>query len=90
MTAKLTLSEVQASLHAYVEIVRAIADALRELGSVPAGHFYAQVCQHLTLSQYERVIDTLKGAGLVAESGHVLTWTGRQIDEAIKNKMDHT
>jgi hypothetical protein len=54
----------------------AIAEAIRELGEVPSGHLYAQVCGRMELAAYERIIGTLKNAGLVAESGHLLKWIG--------------
>ena len=59
---------------AVVDVIRALADTIRELGSVPNGHLYAQVMEVLDLPTYERAIAMLKRAGLVAESGHLLTW----------------
>lgn len=59
---------------ASLSIVQAVAEAIRELGSVPSGHLYAQLMGKLTLDQYTQIIDVLKGAGLVTESGHLLTW----------------
>ena len=54
----------------------AVADAIRELGSVPSGQLYTTVMPLIDLRTYTRVIDTLKNAGLVAESADVLRWTG--------------
>ena len=59
--------------------VLAIAEAIRGLGSVPSGHLYAQVCCNLTLAQYEEVIRTLKGAGLISETAHELRWIGPEV-----------
>ena len=62
-------------LAAGLEVIRAIADAIRELRSVPSGHLYAQVMARLAFPEYEKVIGILKGAGLVRESNdHLLTW----------------
>jgi len=61
---------------AAVEIIKTVAEALRELGSVPSGHLYARVMNFLNLDAYTRVIDSLKRTGLVTEKNHLLTWTG--------------
>ena len=59
---------------ATLEIVKAIAEAIRALGSVPSGHLYARVMGCLSLSQYNQVIGILKKQGLVEEKYHELTW----------------
>lgn len=61
---------------AALKTVQAVAEAIKELGSVPSGELYAQLMGHLSLSAYTRVIDTLKRTGLVKESNHLLTWIG--------------
>ena len=58
-------------------ILRAVADAIRELGEVPSGHLYAHLMGKLSLEQYEQVIGVLKQAGLITESNHLLTWVGK-------------
>lgn len=63
-------------LAAGLNVLRAIADTIRELGSVPSGHLYAQLCGKMTLDTYNSIIRTLCGTGLVKESGHLLTWVG--------------
>ena len=59
---------------AALEIIKAVADTIKELGSVPSGHLYAQLMGHLTLDQYNQIIGVLKNTGLVSESNHLLTW----------------
>lgn len=67
------VTERQAS--AAVAILAAVAEAIRALGSVPSSHLYAQVMGTMTLEQYQRVIDTLVGSGLVRrDASHLLTW----------------
>jgi hypothetical protein len=62
-------------LAAGLEVVRAIADAIRELHAVPSGSLYVQVMSRLSIQEYEKVIGILKGAGLVRESNdHLLMW----------------
>lgn len=53
-----------------------IADAIKELGSVPSGHLYAQVMAHMNLQTYQVIIDTLKGAKLVTVKNHLIEWVG--------------
>ena len=57
-----------------MQIIKAVAEAIRDLGSVPSGHLYARLMGQLTLSQYNQIIDTLKKAKLVREDNHLLTW----------------
>jgi hypothetical protein len=68
-----TPNDVKAALG----ILRAVADAIRELGEVPSGHLYAHLMSKLSLEQYEQVIGVLKQARLIAESNHLLTWVGK-------------
>jgi hypothetical protein len=56
------------------EVTRAIADAIRELKSVPSGHLYAQVMNHLSLEQYTKIIDLLKSNRLIEERNSELAW----------------
>lgn len=62
-----------------VEVIFAIAEAIRNLREVPSGELYAHVCGKLDLAQYEVIIRTLKGAGLVEERAHLLRWIGPQL-----------
>lgn len=57
----------------------AMAEAIRELGSVPSGHLYANVCGAMDLPTYEGIIETLKRAGLLVEQNHLLTWVGPKL-----------
>ena len=57
-----------------IEILRAVAETIRELKEIPSGHLYAQLMGQMDLPTYTKIIDTLKDAGLVKESGHLLTW----------------
>jgi hypothetical protein len=71
-----------AQIKAALQITAAVAEAIRELGSVPSGHLYAQLCGKLSLQQYESIIHLLKNTGLVSESFHELTWIGTANKEA--------
>lgn len=36
----------------------------------------ARLMDKMSLATYEQIIATLKGAGVVSEANHLLTWTG--------------
>ena len=61
---------------AELNLIRIVADAIREIGSVPSGQLYAYLMGHMSLSQYQSIIGTLKKAELVRESNNVLVWIG--------------
>jgi hypothetical protein len=69
---------------AAITAIKAIADAIRELGEVPSGHLYAQLMGKMSLADYTKVIDILKGATLVSESGNLLKWIGPKFDGGAK------
>jgi hypothetical protein len=66
----------KADVLAALKIAAAIAETIREVGEVPSGTLYAQLCDRMSLEAYEGFIRALKAAGLVSESAHLLTWTG--------------
>lgn len=61
---------------AAVQLIRVIADAIRDLGEVPSGHLYARVMEHMDLNTYNAIVGILKRARLVKERNYLLTWTG--------------
>jgi hypothetical protein len=62
-----------------VRAIQAVAEAIRELGQVPAGTLYANICGSLDLQQFEKIISILVGAGLVKRDGsNLLTWQNPQ------------
>jgi len=63
-------------ISAALAITAAVGDAIRELGSVPSGMLYVRVMDRMTIEVFTKIIDALKGAGLVTESRDVLTWAG--------------
>ena len=58
--------------------IQAIADAIKELGTVPSGELYAQLMRHgISLEVYEKILNRLKDDGLIfVSSGHSITWKG--------------
>ena len=65
-----TKQETEATL----KVVMAIAEAIRDLGTVPSGHLYARVMGILSLDQYNQIVGILKNQGLVSESHYELKW----------------
>lgn len=63
-------------ISAALAITAAVGDAIRELRSVPTGMLYVRVMDRMTIEVFTKIIDALKGADLVTESGDVLTWVG--------------
>ena len=67
-----TAKQKEATLNA----VKAIAAAIRDLGSVPSGHLYARVMGFLSLDQYNSIIRILKNSHLINERHFELHWIG--------------
>jgi hypothetical protein len=64
-------------IKAALGMIKAIADAIKELKSVPSGNLYAQICSKVELTTYEKIINTLKRSGLITvDRHHMITWTG--------------
>jgi len=64
----------KAELTAGIQALKALADAIRELKSVPSGHLYAQVMQYFSITSYEKAIQILCNSGVIRKSGDVLHW----------------
>ena len=60
-------------------MVRAIAEAIRELKRVPSGELYARVMGHVSLESYQQIIIILKNSGLVSENSFELIWIGKEV-----------
>lgn len=65
-------------LRTVAEVIMLIRDMIAEAGSIPSGVLYAQLMAYMRLDTYQFVISSLKDAGLVSESNHVLTYTGKR------------
>jgi len=61
-------------------ILIAVAETIRELKTAPAGTLYAQLMGKMDLEQFESMIRTLVGTGLVKRhQSHLLEWVGPQV-----------
>ena len=72
MSAQITKTEILAA----VEVTKAIAEAIRELGTVADGTLYAGVMSHLDQKQYQAILGILVQAKLITNTNHRLTWIG--------------
>jgi hypothetical protein len=75
------LADAKQKVKASLNAVLAIAEAIRALGTVPTRDFYTQIMGHMNLETFTSFVNTLKGAQLVSESNHVLTWIGPKLDD---------
>lgn len=66
-----------AQVKAAVQVMVAVGEAIKELGSVPSGHLYARLMSHMTLETYNKIIGVLVKTGAVKEENHLLTWVGK-------------
>jgi hypothetical protein len=53
-----------------------LGEAIQGLGEVPNGHLYARVMGKIGIDDYNGAIKSLKDAGLVTETSHLLRWVG--------------
>lgn len=72
--AAITAEKVSAAL----DIVRIVADCIKELGAVPSGHLYARLMPHMTFGTYAMILDVLTHGGLIKIENNVITWIGAE------------
>jgi len=66
----LTKEQIKSGL----DIIRAVADAIKEAKEIPSGHLYAMMMNHICLAEYEKIIGILKNAGIITEKMNLLKW----------------
>ena len=65
-------------MKAAVEIMKAVASAVKDLGSIPSGHLYAQLMGKMSLDSYEKMTGALERMGIIRIDGnHLITYTGK-------------
>ena len=69
--------DVKRAIRARIEVCLALRDAIKELGSIPSGHLYANVCGSIDLQTYTWAIEQIKAAGLIEERTHLLVFVGK-------------
>ena len=66
----------QAKVEAAIGILRALTEAIRDLGQVPNGHLYANLMGKMSFEDYSMAIEIIKGSGLIKEVVNELIWVG--------------
>ena len=61
---------------AIFQTIKAVAEAIKDLGTVPSGHLYARIMHVMSLDEYNQIIAVLKQEGLIEESHYELKWIG--------------
>lgn len=70
-----TTQPANPAVAAAVDSIVAIADAIKALGTVPAGTLYTHVMTHLSFEQFERITGILQKAGIIRRDPyHQLHW----------------
>lgn len=69
--------EVKQAIRARIQICCALRDAIKDLGSIPSGHLYANVCSSIDLQTFTWAIEQMKAAGLIEERNHLLVFVGK-------------
>lgn len=80
----------KAQASALLALTQAVAEAVRAAGpqGIPSGHVYAAVMGSVGLDAYQSLVKLLKGARLIEERNHLLTWVGPRFDEAGDRVME--
>jgi hypothetical protein len=60
-----------------LQVLKIVYETIEEMGEtgMPSGILYGNLMDKMSLQQYQKMIDFLKGAGLVTESNHILKAT---------------
>lgn len=69
-TATVTKAEITSGLN----VLRALAETVKELGEVPNGHLYATVMSLMDIHQYNKAIDLLVRSTVILKQGDLLKW----------------
>lgn len=57
-----------------LEIIKIIADAIKEVGNIPSGHLYVRLMNYMSLSTYESIINILEKGNFIQVKNHLITW----------------
>jgi hypothetical protein len=64
---------------AALDVATAALEAVREAGSMPAGHLYAMLCGSVSLGGFDALVESLGRAKLVKREGDLLRWIGPRV-----------
>lgn len=73
----MTVDQNKAKVEAALELVRAVAEMIREVGRIPSGELYALLMGKMTLETYEKMIRMMISENLIRQDrSHMLVWIG--------------
>jgi hypothetical protein len=64
-------------MKAAVQIMKAVAESIKEVGSIPSGHLYAQLMGKMSLGSYEKMIYAMQRMGIIRVEDHLITYIGK-------------
>lgn len=65
----------QEKISAALDVMRAVADAIKEAKRIPSGHLFAMLMEHgCSIEQFQTIVNTLKSTGLISEQNYELIW----------------
>jgi hypothetical protein len=74
-----TIQITEAQKEAIAGILAELGKIIREKGSIPSGHLYAQLMGVISLEKYEQYISLLIKMNLIRkEPSHLLVWIGEK------------
>ena len=57
-----------------LNVLMAVADAIREAKQIPSGHLYAVLMGKIDMQGYTAIIRTLCNSGVIRQDGQMLVW----------------
>ena len=64
-------------MKAAVQIMKAVAESIKEVGSIPSGHLYAQLMGKMSLGSYEKMICAMQRMQIIRVEDHLITYAGK-------------
>lgn len=69
-------TEQRNDLRSAMAMVFTLAELVRELKEVPAGHLYSRLMGQMDIHTFEKCVSILVNSKLVTRKNHLLTWVG--------------
>ena len=57
-----------------IQTLKAVADTIKELGSVPSGELYARLMGHMSIQTYDKIIGILVNGQIIRKESNLLIW----------------
>ncbi len=74
-----TANDDKAKAITTIRVLKAVAQAIHDAGSIPAGHLYAMLMtKGCTMEGFDLIVGYLTGTTLVENRGDLLVWVGER------------